>query len=103
MTSKVYSEAQQKALEAIESDHEGYFLCTTRVDENDGTDIEVITEIDSGTIEEGHGLIRLEQAAMHLRYLSDISGIPPTEVAGSIATVIENGEIDIEIATEMKK
>lgn len=103
MSSRTYSEATRKALEAIESEHEGLFLCTTRVDDHGGTDIEVISGVDSNVIEQGHGQIRLEQAALHIQYLSDISGISPMEVAGSIAKVIENGEIDIEVAKEVQR
>ncbi|MFC6963517.1 hypothetical protein [Halocatena marina] len=98
MNSRSYSEATEKALEAIESDHEDLFCSITRIDENGATDIEVISGVDSSTIEEDHGLTRLEQAAMHIQYLSDISGMSPVEIAGNIARIIENGAIDIEIS-----
>lgn len=103
MSSRPYTKAQQKAIEAIKSDNESIFLSVTSVDENGGTDIEVISGVDSSTIQEGHGLIRLEQAAMHVQYLADISGMTPMEVAGSIGKVIESGEVDIDTSMEVKE
>lgn len=83
-------------MKVIESEHEGLFLSVTRIDEKAGTDIEVIADVDRNAAENSCGQIRLEQAAMHIQHLSDISGHSPMQIAGEIAKLIENGEIHIE-------
>lgn len=100
-SSQEYGRARNQAKEILESEeHDAMYLCATSVDETGVTDIEVVSGIDSDRIQDGKGFVRLQQAAMHFQYLADISGLSPVEVAGEIASVIENGEVTIDVKEE---
>lgn len=97
-SSQEYERARNQAKEIIESEeHDAMYLCATSVDETGDTDIEVVSGVNSDRIQEGKGFIRLQQAALHIQYLSDISGVSPVEVAGEIASVIEERAVTIDV------
>lgn len=97
-SSQEYERARNQAKETLESEeHDAMYLCATSFDETGDTDVEVVSGVDSDRIQEGKGFVRLQQAALHIQYLADISGVSPVEVASEIASVIENGELTIDV------
>ncbi len=101
MSSESYAEATRQAIDIVENgEHDSIYLCTMKA-ENGGTDLEVVSGVDSGSIgERAKGVVRLEQAALHVQHLAELSGRHPTEIAMGIANAIERGSVSINLKEE---
>lgn len=96
--SSEYAEATRRAVDVVENgEHDSIYLCTMKA-ENGGTDLEVVSGVDSDSIgDRGNGVVRLEQAVLHIQHLAELSGRPPAEIAVGLANAIESGSVSIDL------
>lgn len=96
--SSEYAQATRRAVEIVKNtDHDSIYLCTTNM-ENGGTNLELVSGVDSDSIgKRTKGVVRLEQAALHIQHLAELSGRPPGEIALGIANAIESGSVSIDL------